>query len=146
MKNIFSLFYKAFATLNMNQQKKKRKTPLVTLTLGKRRPLATGGEKQKKITLLWYIYCVQAAVPVPAGPPLSSASSRGRCSVPALCSVPAERAPRPCPPRAPLSAPRAASCTPVYKTRNTAFGFTSVFSLDAKFTVIPMFFCVYIPV
>lgn len=51
-------------------------------------------------------------VPVPAGPPLSSASSPWRCSFPVPCFVPAEPGPRPCPPHAPLSAPRAASYTP----------------------------------
>lgn len=57
-------------------------------------------------------------LPVPAGPPLSSASSPWRCSVPAPCFVPSEPALRPCPPHAPLSAPRVVSCTPAYK-RNT---------------------------
>lgn len=51
-------------------------------------------------------------VPVPEGPPLSSASSPWRCSFLALCFVPADSAQRPCPPRGPLSAPRGASYTP----------------------------------
>lgn len=69
-----------------------------------------------------YIYTDPLAivVPVPAGPPLSSASSPWRCSVPAPCFVPTEPALRPCPPRNPLSAPHVVSYTPAYKTtRNT---------------------------
>ena len=56
-------------------------------------------------------------IPVPAGPPLSSASSPWRCSFPVPCFAPAEPGPRPCPPRAPLSAPRAASYTPACNTK-----------------------------
>lgn len=64
------------------------------------------------------MYTDQSAVvvPVPAGPPLSFASSPWRCSVPAPCFVPAEPVRQPCPPRAPLSAPHVASYTPAYNT------------------------------
>lgn len=65
-----------------------------------------------------YTYTAPLAgvAPVPAGPPLSSASSPWRCSVPAPCFVPTEPVLRPCSPRAPLSAPHATSYTPAYKT------------------------------
>ena len=60
-----------------------------------------------------------AVAPVPAGPPLSSASSPWRCTVPAPCFVPAGSELRPCPPRGPLSAPHAASYTPACRTAHT---------------------------
>lgn len=62
------------------------------------------------------LYRLAIVVPVPAGPPLSSASSPWRCSAPAPCSVPAEPVLTSCPPRAPLSAPHVASYTPAYNT------------------------------
>lgn len=90
--------------------------------------METSSHRQKKAgkkqLLCGTFTLCRTAVPVPAGPPLSSASSPGRCTVPAPCSVPAERVPRPCPPRAPLSAPRAASCTPVYKARKQSLRFS----------------------
>lgn len=62
------------------------------------------------------LHTLPTVVPVPAGPPLSSASSPWRCSVPAPCFAPAEPVLTSCPPHAPLSAPHVASYTPAYNT------------------------------
>lgn len=107
--------------MNCNKRRKKLSSSQRLQVSGDHLPQA---ERSRIKQLLYGTFTLcRAAVPVPAGPPLSSASSPGRCSVPAPCSVPAAREPRPCPPRVPLSAPRAASYTLVYKTRNTALGF-----------------------